>query len=188
MPRPSISELLIYDEVHPQGAGSSREEKLFLFSLLRMIEPWSVLEIGVSRGHMTAWLALALYMNGRGKLTSVDNWSRAHGGEANGPEYAQKRLKELKLQNYVEFKKSDSYEYLKEQPDDSFDVVWVDGDHSFEGARKDIDEAMRVAKRLVGVHDTHQKYDGPRKAVMDLAMEAGFWVEGGRGIWLLNLC
>jgi len=185
---PNIRSLIEYDAKNPGGAGSAQEEKLFLFSLLRMIKPRRVLEIGVSRGHMTAWLALALHMNGDGgTLTSVDNWSRAHGGEARSPGHALKRLASNGLAGRVEFVASDSFGFLSEQPDNSFDVVWVDGDHSYTGAYRDITQALRVASHVVGVHDTAQQYTGPREAAADLSEGEGFWVEGCRGIYLRNV-
>ena len=182
-----VNDLIIYDERHSQGAGTNTEEKLFLYGLVRMAKPKSILEIGVSRGHMTAWLALALAHNGNGgALTSLDNWSRAHGGEATSPLWAQKRLDDNRLGGRVNFVSSSSLDYLRAQPTESFDFVWVDGDHSYEGAKADIVEAMRVASKLVGVHDTNQQYSGPRKAAEQLANGQGFWVNGCRGMWIWN--
>jgi len=185
----NIRSLIEYDAQHPKKAGSNLEEKLFLFGLVRMIKPARVLEIGVSAGHMTAWLALALEQNKKGELVSVDNFSKAHGGEAGDEKPARRRLAANGLAERVDFVKSDSVEFLQKQPDNSFDFVWVDGDHSFDGARADIVEALRVARYVVGVHDTNQLYDGPReaiKAIMPL-QTLGFWVEGCRGIWLYNV-
>jgi predicted O-methyltransferase YrrM len=184
-----IQKLLEYDRLYWKGAGSGDSEHLLLYGLIRMLRPASVLEIGVSRGHMTAWLALALADNGTGgSLVSVDNWSKVHGGNANGPQHAQRRLRDNGLLKRVQFVKSDSVEYLKKQGNLSFDFVWVDGDHSFEGARDDIAEALRVAKLMVAVHDTHQLYSGPRDAIRDiLPSGSGAWIKGGRGIWMCHL-
>lgn len=187
---PSVRNLIDYDVQHAAGAGSSMEEKLFLYGLLAQKKLETVLEIGVSRGHMTAWLALAQYQSG-GRLRSVDNWSRAHGGEATDHSWAARRLAANGLLDVVDFTAGDSIAFLKQQPDNSFDMVWVDGDHSYEGALADIREAMRVARKVVGVHDTKQSYDGPRDACIKVEEEYGlthcFWVEGTRGIWLANL-
>jgi len=186
---PDLSSLIAYDIKNPKGAGSSPNEKLFMWGLLSQCKFKTALEIGVSRGHMTLWLAYAQSEHG-GKLTSVDNWSRAHGGEATSPAHAAKRLSDNKLQGVVEFVGSDSYEFLSKQPDDAFEFVHVDGDHSYEGAYRDIKEALRVASKLVTVHDTDQQYSGPRKAVLDLQEELGVkgtFIDGHRGIWLCNV-
>ena len=190
MSQHKITKLMRYDESKPEGAGSALEEKLFLFSLVRMLKPDSIIEIGVSAGHMTAWLALALVLNEKGRLISVDNWSRAHGGQAASSQKAFRRISEvgLHLERVVKFVDSDSVEYLKSCPDNSVDMVWIDGDHSFEGARADIDEGSRVAKKVIAVHDTNQIYDGVRNAIKDIYTESlGFWVKGCRGIWLKDL-
>lgn len=187
----NIRQLIEYDHRNPKGAGSNIEEKLFLFGLLRMIKPSRVLEIGVSRGHMTAWLALALHMNGKGELVSVDNFSKAHGGQAASCEPARTRVRANGMRSPT-FVTSDSVAYLTSQPDDSFDVVWVDGDHSYDGARADIVESLRVASKVVCVHDTSQLYSGPRDAIADVLRDrqedgSGFWVKGCRGIWIRNV-
>jgi len=181
-----IQKLIDYDEKNPNGAGTALEEKLFLFSLVRMVKPNSIVEIGVSQGHLTTWLALALKLNGKGKLTSVDNWSRAHGGQARGADPAMRRLREsnLGLEEVVTFVESDSVAYLETQSPKSVDFVWIDGDHSFEGALSDIIQGAIVTKKLMGVHDTNQTYPGPRDAIKKFFNDSGFFVRGCRGIWL----
>lgn len=189
-----IQKLLEYDRLFHKGAGSGEAEHFILYGLLRMLNPEKVLEIGVSRGHMTSWLALALEDNASGgKLISVDNWSRAHGGEATSPARAQKRLHDNKIKTSVDFVKSDSVPFMESQETDSFDFVWVDGDHSFEGAKADILQALRICKPggTIAVHDTHQQYSGVRDAInniQELRMigipRSGLWVKGGRGIWI----
>jgi len=185
----NAQKLLEYDRKYYKGAGSGEAEHLILYGIIRMLQPESVLEIGVSRGHMTTWLALACAENKRGKVTSVDNWSRAHGGEATSPSHAKKRLTDNALESHVEFVSSDSVEFLQAQSDKSYDFVWIDGDHSYDGARKDIVEGLRVASKMIAVHDTNQKYDGPRKAIESIMNgdSSGAWVHGGRGIWLKNI-
>ncbi|MCK5607726.1 class I SAM-dependent methyltransferase [Candidatus Pacearchaeota archaeon] len=186
---PSVRNLIEYDVKNPAGAGTSMEEKLFIYGLLAQSGFERVLEIGVSRGHMTAWMGLAQCQNGC-EMVSVDNYSRAHGGEAINSDYAERRLSKNEIYGTVDFIVSDSLDYLKEQPDNSFGMVWVDGDHSYEGALADIREAMRVAEHIVGVHDTCQQYDGPRKACEKIEEEMGvngFWVGGRRGIWVCNV-
>ena len=184
-----IASLYAYDLKNPKGAGSSANEKLFMWGLMSQCKYKTALEVGVSRGHMTLWMAYAQSMHD-GKLTSVDDWSRAHGGESTSPAHATKRLKDNRLQDVVTFVSSDSYKYLSTLEDNSVEFVWIDADHSYEGAYRDIKEAVRVASQLVGVHDTNQGYKGPREACMDIELDYGLqgtFVEGHRGIWLCNM-
>lgn len=186
----SIEKLLDYDRRNPEGAGSSEEEKLFLYSLCRMVKPSVIIEVGVSRGHLTTWFALACKDNQHGRVISVDNWSKAHGGGATSSIHAEARLRALHcgLEGLVKFVASDSVEYLESCNAASVDFVWIDGDHSQEGATADIAEALRVARKVVGVHDTNQLYIGPRAAITWLdGKSSGFWVRGCRGIWLRNI-
>lgn len=187
---PGIRELLSYDFYNPHGAGTSTHEKLFIHSLLAESKFPLIMEIGVSRGHMTLWMAAAQALHG-GKMISVDNYSKVHGGSAVDEKQALKRLKDNNLDHIVDFVTSDSVEFLKEQETDSFDFIWVDGDHSFNGALDDITEAFRVAKTMIGVHDTNQQlYDGPKKAAMNAELimsKQGLWINGLRGIWLCQL-
>lgn len=185
---PNIRTLIEYDAAHPEKAGSNLEEKLFLFGLLRMLKPETVIEVGVSAGHMTCWLALALHINDKGNMVSVDNFSKRHGGQASSSDVARSRLAANDLGSCVSFVKSDSVEFMKSIADDTFDFVWIDGDHSFDGARADIKEGMRIAKDTIAVHDTNQQYDGPRKAIASLnGPDGGYWVHGCRGIWMRNI-
>ena len=179
--------LTALDEQYPKAAGTSNPEKTLLYSLIRHIQPATVLEVGVSAGHMTCWLALALKNNGKGHLTSVDNFSRAHGGEADSDAVPRARVRRAALSPWVSFVTSDSVEYLKAQADKSFDFVWIDADHSYEGAYADVIEALRVAKIGVGVHDVYQLYDGPRRACKAIEEEQhikGVRIPGYRGTWL----
>lgn len=186
----SIERLLDYDRRNPKGAGSAEEEKLFLFSLCRMVKPQVILEVGVSCGHLTTWFALACQMNESGRVISVDNWSKQSGGQAASPVHAEARLRAqgCGLEKLVKICHSDSVAYMKSLPAASVDFVWIDGDHSLEGATADISEGLRVARKVLAVHDTNQLYVGPRTAIKGIVgSDAGFWVRGCRGIWLRNL-
>lgn len=179
-----IRRLAEFDRKHMGGAGTSPEEKLFLHSLVLLLRPKTVLEIGTSAGHATLWLAAAVHRVG-GKMVSVDNWSMRHGGRAGGPKAVRNRLAAFKLNSTVKVVARDSAAYMRDRPTDSFDLVWIDGDHSFEKAKEDIVEGMRVARSLVVVHDTYQEaYDTVR-----LACEAvgGPWLflNGFRGFGLV---
>ena len=188
-----INKLTKFDKKHTKHCGSALEEKLYVHSNIRLLKPRKVLEIGVSAGHMTCWIAAALEDNDHnlpqgerephGMCTSVDNWSGNHGGKAHSSTKAEQRLFENGLGHRVHFVGSDSQEFLKAQPDDCFDIVWVDGDHSFEMAEADTEEAIRVAKQLVMVHDA-RNIGAVREACK--AIGGGAHVRGRRGIWVFD--
>jgi len=184
-----ICSLSTYDAKNPHGAGTSPNEKLFLWGLLSQCKFSKVLEIGVSRGHMTLWFAFAQSAHD-GRVVSVDNWSMAHGGASASEAPAQKRLKDNKLDKFVTFCKSDSAAFLERQKVGAYDFVWIDGDHSYDKALLDIELALALKPKMIGVHDVNQQYSGPRNAcryVEEMYGREGAWVMGLRGIWLLNV-
>lgn len=86
-------------------------------------------EIGRFRGGSTLLLASAV--GSAGALLSIDKAPR-------GDDVLKQRLGELLLQNRVLLHVGDSGNYpYKPKTDLSFDFVFVDGDHSYEGAKRD---------------------------------------------------
>jgi predicted O-methyltransferase YrrM len=158
----TAAQLVAYDETHqntahthPDNYGGSVEEKNYLYNIIRLMRPRRVLEVGVNTGNLTCWLALALEHNGTGELVSVDWWKKTDGGFSDSPVDAQKRLSDNGLLHRVQFVSADSHVYLKSLPDNCFDFCWIDGDHSFAGAKLDVIEALRLSSTgVVGVHDT----------------------------------
>lgn len=176
-----LATLATYDAAHQRGAGTAIEEKMLVAGMVATLGAKKILDVGVSCGHMTAWLALAAEAT-KGKVDSVDNWSRAHGGEATGHMPALTRLVSTKLDKFVTFHKSDSVAFMRSKLALAYDFAWIDADHSYEGALADVNEAIRIS-RVVAVHDTSQQlYDGPRRACRDIG--GGFWIDGLRGVWL----
>lgn len=178
-----IQRIINWEDRNNAEDGTSIEEKLVLYSTIRHEKPDSILEVGVSAGGATMWLAAALRANGGGSLTSVDNWSRDDGGLATGPKKALNRLQDLDLAGWVEFIGEDSHDYLPSQKQDAFDVAWIDGDHSYEGGKSDLTEAIRIASELVIFHDaTH--LPGPKKIIKE--RDDGLLLPGIRGFYLVN--
>jgi len=180
----NVHKLVAYDRAHPDGSGTALEEKLLLYALIKLYRAKRVLEIGVSAGHSTLWLAQAVSEN-NGQLTALDNWSRTNGGRAGSEKQARKRLMDNGLQRYVSFVSTDSQAFLQKQADGSFDVVWVDGDHAYLVALADVKEAARVASQLVVVHDTAQRaYSTVRRACKESGLTGSF-LDAHRGLFIV---
>jgi len=178
-----IDQIKQWEDENDVKDGTSFEEKLFLYSLIRHAKPDKVLEVGVSGGGATAWIAGALEDNDNGKLISVDDWSRNYGGRSDGPDAAHARLEDLELDTRVELISESSHDYLPRQDKDAFDVSWIDGDHSYEGAKSDLEEAIRVTDGTVIFHDvTHA--DGPEQIVAERA--DGIILPNFQGFYLVN--
>jgi hypothetical protein len=46
----------------------------------------------------------------------------------------------------VKVYKSDSYTFLQSIPDNTYDIIYIDGDHSYEGVKRDITIAFNKIK------------------------------------------
>jgi len=184
--------LAVYDRENQLGQASDGNEKLLLYSLVRLLRPKWVVEIGVYHGHTTAWILRALTDNKFGRYVGVDSWegpTMVEGVEG-GPADAMKRLTDNGIATRARFVTSDSRDFLKGKPDAWADIIVVDGCHEYEVAVVDIREALRVASKLVFVHDANQI--GVRKALLEIG--GGAWIPGpeqsnvggGRWSWIAS--
>ena len=155
-------------------------------------------EIGIWKGQTSARL---LRNNPNLHLLMIDPYVAYHAGRKRGP--VTSIAKDQETMHKIMVMALKGTHFAKERrtvlvsrselaatiiSDGSLDFIFDDGDHSYEGATGDIAEALRVAKKVVGVHDTNQNYPGPRDAITNLfTHQAGYWVKGCRGIWLCNL-
>jgi predicted O-methyltransferase YrrM len=115
----------------------------YMFGFVRQTKPSKVVEIGRYKGGATLLLAAA--MNGNGKLWSIDvgeKEERLHKAATmrNYDTQLRDRLQEFDIHN-VEIVVGDSR--TVELNDDEFDVVFIDGDHSYEGVKIDFERFGR---------------------------------------------
>ena len=68
---------------------------------------------------------------------------------------ARKRFEDEVEHNLVEIHKEDSSGYLSKIPDETFDWIYIDGDHSYEGVKKDLEAAHKKLKPdgLISLND-----------------------------------
>lgn len=106
------------------------ERGLLIYSLIHEYNVKSFLEIGFGRGYGTLCAAMAMHENGGGKIVTIDpNFDNAHID----------RLKQAFPKDWfdmIEFVPAYSQKYLSEN-NDSFDFVYIDGDHRYEAVKQD---------------------------------------------------
>jgi len=110
---------------------SNYERGILIYYLIRQYNLTSFLEIGFGRGYATFCAARAFYDAGViGKITTID------------PELNEAYVKALKAVfpedwfRNIEFVKARSQDALP-QVNQSYDLVYIDGDHSYEGTKLD---------------------------------------------------
>jgi predicted O-methyltransferase YrrM len=127
---------LFSSTVLAHGIASLRlDEAGLLYRLVRELEPDLVVEIGRFRGGSTFLLAAAL--DGKGIVHSYDIATRqGHDGNALDRELIA-ALERFGLRERVELHVADSR--TASPPSGAIDLLFVDGDHSEEGVRKDFE-------------------------------------------------
>jgi len=120
------------------------------------------LEIGTYMGVSAAVIAKALKVDGR--LFCVDPWEPRHGRENPGLTICRRELTRSGALNRVVFVKAYSGNVTTELPP-SFDFIFVDGDHSYEGLQTDWEIVLKrlAPNGVVCLHDTTVPPEEPHR-------------------------
>ena len=128
-----------------------------------------LVEVGVFRGEN---FQLMIEHNPK-VAVAVDSWAN-DGITANDAKLSQDRLNEqyecfraMMMHKGVHIKRGITYEIAKEYEDNYFDLAYIDGDHSYEGCKKDLIAWYPKVKRFF-IGDDYDK-SGVRKAVNEFA-------------------
>lgn len=132
------------------------------YSLVANLKPRQALVIGSRHGYIPAIMALTLKFNGAGTVDFVDaNYSdavhgfgAAYGGVGHWDGHTTDRFAPFGLDQHVRVHIMRSAEYF-ETCDKTFQYVYLDGDHSYEGCRFDFEQAAAHTEDggLILLHD-----------------------------------
>jgi hypothetical protein len=129
-----------------------------LYGLVKWLRPQTVIEIGSWFGYTAAHIARALQENGKGRLWCVDDFSlmgvTLHGHNEN--------LRLCGVKDSVSVSPSKSSDWF--WPD--ADMVFIDGDHSYEGCLHDFEMAAGSGATCIVLHDTSAWW-GPSQVLME---------------------
>ena len=123
------------------------DEAAYLYKIARRLENGNLVEIGRYKGGSTFLLAAA--SGPKSRILSIDVHSeeqslRGHSGMKLDQDL-RSALNASGLSNNVEIVVADSHQYRVES--ESYDLVLVDGDHTYEGVRADYENWKRGVKR-----------------------------------------
>ncbi len=133
---------------HRNLVAMDRAHNMFLIGALLSKKPLNVLELGIGTAYITQSLIHGLRYNGRGKLTSVDNWFDWGGKEPNGVE----QLRQAGV-NVVTMGEEP---FVRAAATDAYDFLISDADHF--GSQNWLDEHLRIVQHdgFLFFHDTNQ--------------------------------
>lgn len=129
-----------------------------LYGLCRAMKPRICVEVGSARGKSTCSIGMALKENGAGHLFAIDPHTRTNWndfGSVDTYEIMQRNLARLKVQDFVTVIRKTSAEVLQDW-DKKIDLIFIDGDHSYEGVKADWEGFRPFLSEfgLVIFHDT----------------------------------
>lgn len=142
----------------------TQRHALLIAGLVRWLQPEVCVEVGTYCGGTAVHIARALQENGKGELVCIDDFS------LNGEAFHQLwyHLGALDLGDVVSVNVGKSTE-----PDiwpERVDFAVIDGDHSLEGCKRDVQTALILGARCVVVHDVASWW-GPRQLLNALRAE-----------------
>jgi predicted O-methyltransferase YrrM len=128
------------------------DARCVLTAYARLARPRRYLEIGVRNGMSLCLVAAA---RPTVDIAAFDLFQPGYGGMAQlGPEHVRAEVAKFGHAGKLDLIAGDSHEtvptYLREHPETTFDLVFVDGDHSAGGARADL-EAVAAALSYGGL-------------------------------------
>lgn len=163
-----------------------------LHTLSRFLRVENYLEIGVRRGRS---LAMVLDASPAASAVGFDLWMQDYAGMANpGPDHVAREMARLGHTGGLAFVSGDSAQtvpaYFAQNPAATFDLITVDGDHSPEGAMRDLVTVLprlRVGGALVFDDIAHPElgylYDIWRRVVQSQPNMSGYaFTEVGYGV------
>jgi predicted O-methyltransferase YrrM len=137
----------LVSDFQPDQRAIDVAHNLFLIGAVLSKKPERILELGIGTGFVTRSLLAAIRFNGKGHITSVDNWFDWNGNEPPGIDQLRKDGVAIRVDSEETF--------LRKCPSDEYDVLISDADHVNSGHW--LPEHLRVARNdaFLFFHDTN---------------------------------
>lgn len=133
-----------------------------------------ILEIGSFKGKSTIILAKAAVLSGNSRVNAVDPMTAPSEtdpdlrGDASSFEDFKKNIETHDVAGKIQFHQTFSHE-LARTWDKPLRLLWIDGDHTYEGTKLDFDGfAPHLAdKAIVAIHDVLHEFEGGIRVFME---------------------
>lgn len=135
-------------------------ERYFLFNFCYKMRCKRVLEIGTGFGLSTVWMARSLQeIDADAMIVTVDNLSEGQLG-SRGQKFLKTIAKELDVSRNVRSVVGDAADLCSKESAESFDMIFVDGNHNFNNPIRDYFAGARIVKPKGSIvfHDVQSKY------------------------------
>lgn len=157
-----------------EGYLTPREARFLCLLAVVATTSGDVLEIGSYKGKSTVVLAKSVRFAGGDGIVAVDPLSLPSSTDPNMrdkcalPEQFRKTLVEHDVDSIVEFHQMCSHE-LGRMWDRPLRLLWIDGDHTYPGAKADFQTFRRFLNpgAIVAFHDVLHGFDGPVRVFCD---------------------
>ena len=174
---PEYERIRAYFSLYPGRSFMSDHSRAVLYSLVRMMRPQLVAEIGTLHAGTTEVFARALWENGGGVVHTAD----PYGGDRCPAIIAQWPAE---LQRHAQFHAKSSMDFFARMVLESktFDLVLIDGNHDYEYALFDLQMAARLIRPGGIVVMDNAEQSGPFKAARLFLAANPAWREIGGAI------
>lgn len=132
------------------------------YAIVRNLRPDHALVIGSRSGYIPVAVALALLDNGHGRLDFVDanyndalhGFEVAFGGIGNWSEGSGEKFVALGVNAVIDIHIMRSEDFFA-QCENAYGFVYIDGDHSYEGCRFDLEQSINhsTPDAMIALHD-----------------------------------
>jgi predicted O-methyltransferase YrrM len=177
MASPEYAEIRAYFSLYPGRSLMSDHSRALLYSLVRIMQPQLIAEIGTLHAGTTEVFARALWENGGGIVHTAD----PYGGERCPAIISQWPAE---LQRHAHFHAKSCMDFFARVVLESkvFDLLLIDGNHDYEYALFDLQMAVRLMRPGGVVVMDNSEQSGPFKATRLFLAANPAWREIGNAI------
>jgi len=143
------------------GMGCTIEDYIFIYGLITLLKPKTIVEIGTNTGASAIVMGLALKENNIDGTIYTFDISEVY------RKIALKQIMKMELEGYIKslLGNSDKVKEISLE----YDFAFIDGDHTYEGVKKDFENLKDISDYIL-FHDT-QNCDGVKRFINELRGE-----------------